>query len=178
MRDGIDYHVEFAKHYYSVPHRLIQQEVFIRATEQTVEIFHKRRRVASHPRSRLLGRYSTQTEHMPPAHRYYAEWSPDRFLRWAEKIGPQTRALIEAALVSRRHPQQAYRTCLGILGLAKRYSEERLEAACARALPAGIRSYKGVNNVLEACLDQMPLEEPASARLDPHANIRGPSYYN
>jgi transposase len=176
---NIDYHVEFAKHYYSVPHRLIQQEVFIRATEQTVEIFHKRRRVASHPRSRLLGRYSTQTEHMPPAHRFYAEWSPDRFLRWAEKIGPQTRALIEAALVSRRHPQQAYRTCLGILGLAKRYSEERLEAACARALPAGIRSYKGVNNVLEACLDQMPLEEPASpARLDSHANIRGPSYYN
>ena len=178
MRDGIDYHVEFDKRFYSVPHQLIREEVFIRVAERTVEVFHKHCRVASHPRSRAQGRYTTQAEHMPANHRFYAEWSPDRFLRWAEKIGPQTRALIEAALVSRRHPQQAYRTCLGILGLAKRYSEERLEAACARALPAGIRSYKGVNNVLEAGLDQMPLEEPASARLDPHANIRGPSYYN
>jgi transposase len=175
---NIDYHVEFDKHFYSVPHQLIGEEVFIRVAERTVEVFHRHCRVASHPRSRAQGRYTTQAEHMPANHRYYAEWSPDRFLRWAEKIGPQTRALIEAALVSRRHPQQTYRTCLGILGLAKRYSEERLEAACARALPAGIRSYKGVNNVLEACLDQMPLEEPASARLDPHANIRGPSYYN
>ena len=175
---NIDYHVEFDKHYYSVPHQVIGEEVFIRAAERTVEIFHKHCRVASHPRSRDRGRYTTQADHMPPAHRYYAEWSPDRFLRWAEKIGPQTRALIEAALASRRHPQQAYRTCLGILGLARRYSEERLEAACVRALPAGIRSFKGVNNVLEAGLDQMPLEEPASARLDPHANIRGPFYYN
>ncbi len=150
---NIDYHIEFDKHYYSVPHRLIGEKIFIRATERTVEVFHKHRRVASHPRSRARGRHTTQAEHtlaphcvrcsagVPANHRHYAEWSPERFLRWAEEIGPQTRALIETALRSRRHPQQAYRTCLGILGLAKRYTKERLEAASGRALASGIHSY-------------------------------------
>jgi transposase len=175
---NIDYHVEFDHHYYSVPYRLIGQEVFLRASENTLEIFHKHQRVASHPRSHLAGRYSTQAEHMPPAHRHYAEWSPERFLQWAEQIGPQTQRLIEAILGSRTHPQQAYRSCLGILGLARRYSAERLEAACARALPAGIRSYRAVKNMLDTRLDQLQLEETISAVPEPHANIRGPSYYN
>lgn len=174
---SIDYHVEFDKHYYSVPHRLIGEKVFIRAAERTVEVFHKHCRVASHPRSRTRGRHTTQAEHMPANHRHYAEWSPDRFLRWAEEIGPQTRTLIEAALASRRHPQQAYRTCLGILGLAKRFTKERLEAASGRALASGIRSYRGIKNILDTGLDQVPLEEPISTPLDPHANIRGSSYY-
>lgn len=173
----IDYHVEFAKHYYSVPHELIGQKVFVRATERTIEIFHKSRRVASHPRSRARGRHTTRKEHMPANHRHYAEWSPERFLRWAEQIGPQTRDLIDAALNGRRHPQQAYRTCLGILGLGKRYGKERLEAAADRALLSGIRSYKGVKNILDTGLDQIPVEEPTSKSLDPHANIRGASYY-
>ncbi len=175
---NIDYHIEFDKHYYSVPHRLIGEKVFIRAAERTVEVFHKHRRVASHPRSRIRGRHTTQAEHMPANHRHYAEWSPDRFLRWAEDIGPQTRALIETALRSRRHPQQAYRTCLGILGLAKRFTKERLEAASGRALASGIYSYRGIKNILDTGLDQVPLEEPISTPLDPHANIRGSSYYN
>lgn len=115
---------------------------------------------------------------MPPKHRHYAEWSPERFLRWADQIGPQTRAVIELALASRRHPQQAYRTCLGILGLAKHYSQERLEAACTRAYSAGICSYKGVKNILGAHLEQLTLEETAPAPLDAHANIRGSSYYH
>jgi len=174
---NVDYHVEFDKHYYSLPHRLLGEAVFVRATERTVEIFHKHRRVASHPRSRERGRYTTLLDHMPPAHRHYAEWSPERFLRWAEEFGPHTGQLIQAVLASRRHPQQAYRTCLGILGLARGYSAERLEAACARALPAGICSYKGVKNVLEAGLDQLQLEETVGAVPQAHANIRGPSYY-
>jgi transposase len=173
----IDYHVEFARHYYSVPYEIIGEKVFIRATERTIEIFHKSRRVASHPRSRARGRHTTRIEHMPANHRHYAVWSPDRFLRWAEQIGPQTRDLIEAALNSRKHPQQAYRTCLGILGLAKRYSKERLEAASSRALVSGICSYNGIKNILDTGLDQVPLEEPVSRSLDPHANTRGSSYY-
>jgi len=173
----IDYHVEFEKHYYSVPHELISEKVWIRATRYTVEIFHKHRRVSSHPRSRARGRHTTRIEHMPANHRHYAEWSPERFLRWAEQIGPQARNLIEAALNSRRHPQQAYRTCLGILNLAKRYTKERLEAASKRALAFGIHSYKGIKNILDAGLDQVPVEKPVTKHLDPHANIRGPSYY-
>jgi transposase len=174
----IDYHVEFRKHYYSVPHLLIGEQVFLRVTEHIVEIFHKRRRVASHTRSRVQGGYSTQHEHMPPNHRHYAEWSPERFLRWAEQIGPQTRGVVEKALASRRHPQQAYRTCLGILSLAKRYSQERLEAACTRAHSAGICSYKGVKNILDARLDQLQPENLASAVPETRANIRGSSYYH
>lgn len=177
-RVHIDYHVAFDKHYYSVPHTLIGKEVEVRATDKTVEIFYGRQRQASHRRVRTRGRYSTQREHMPPAHRYVDAWSPERFLRWAEEIGPETAKLIGVVLDGRRHPQQAYRTCLGILGLAKRYGQSRLEAACRRALPAGIRSYKGIHNILKNKLDQLERDEPPATPLPPHTNIRGENYYN
>ena len=115
---------------------------------------------------------------MPPEHQFYSEWSPKRFLRWAREIGEQTAELISRALNTRRHPEQAYRTCLGILGLAKRFSPERLESACLRANAAGIRSYKGVNNLLKNKLDQLDLEPTSSTPLPPHENIRGQNYYN
>jgi len=177
-RVHIDYHVAFEKHYYSVPYTLIGKEVDIRATEKTVEIFYNRTRRASHRRSQAQGRYSSQSEHMPAAHQKYHEWSPERFLRWAEEMGPHTSQLIAAVLDARQHPQQAYRSCLGILGLGKRYSNERLEAACGRAHPAGIRSYKGIRNILENKLDQLKRDQPPAAPLPAHANIRGDSYYN
>jgi transposase len=177
-RVHIDYHVAFEKHYYSVPYNLIGKEVDIRSTEKVVEIFYRRIRQASHRRSQAQGRYSTQNEHMPPAHQKYSDWSPERFLRWAEEVGPHTTQLIAAVLDARRHPQQAYRSCLGILGLGKRYTNDRLEAACRRALPTGIRSYKGIRNILENKLDQLELEQPPAAPLPVHANVRGESYYN
>jgi transposase len=177
-RVHIDYHVSFEKHYYSVPYTLIGKEVDIRATEKSVEIYYKRTRHASHPRSQAQGRYSTQSVHMPAAHQKYHEWSPERFLCWAEEIGPHTSQLIAAVLDARRHPQQAYRSCLGILGLGKRYSNARLEAACRRALPAGIRSYKGIRNILENKLDHLKRDQPPATPLPSHANIRGESYYN
>ena len=177
-RVHIDYHVSFEKHYYSVPYTLIGKEVDIRATEKTVEIFYQRQRRASHRRSRDSGRYSTEKEHMPPAHQKVSDWSPERFLRWAEEIGPYTTQLIADVLDARRHPQQAYRSCLGILGLGKRYTNARLEAACRRALPAGIRSYKGIRNILENKLDQIEVDQPPAAPLPAHANIRGETYYN
>ena len=115
---------------------------------------------------------------MPVAHQKYSDWSPERFLRWAEEIGPDTTRLIGAVLDARRHPQQAYRSCLGILGLGKRYTNARLEAACHRALPARIRSYKGIRNILENKLDQLEVDHPPAAPLPTHANIRGETYYN
>ena len=177
-RVHIDYHVSFDKHFYSVPYTLTGKEVAIRATEKTVEIFHQRKRVASHPRSNAKGRFSTHSVQMPPEHQFYSQWSSERFLRWAGEIGEQTTELIRRALDARRHPEQAYRTCLGVLGLAKRYSPERLEAACRRANAAGIRSYKGVHNILKNKLDQLPLEPVSNLPLPPHANIRGENYYN
>jgi len=176
-RVNIDYHVEFERHYYSVPHTLIHEEVYVRATEGTIEIFFKNQRIASHRRSNALGRHTTLSEHMPPAHQKYQEWSPDRFTRWAQTIGPHTTQLVQALLTSRKHPQQAYRSCLGLLRLASRYGEERLEAACCRALPAGIHSYKGVKNILDAKLDQVEPEEPAPVVPPSHENIRGQTYY-
>jgi len=178
VRVHIDYHAPFEKHFYSVPHTLKGKQVDVRATEKIVEIYYARERVASHPRSAAKGRFTTQAAHMPPEHRFYSEWSPDRFLRWARKIGGQTTELISRALDARKHPEQAYRTCLGILGLAKRYTPERLEAACLRANVAGIRSYKGVHNILKKKLDQVKWEPETDKSLPPHENIRGENYYN
>jgi transposase len=177
-RVHIDYHVAFDKHYYSVPHTLMSKEVEVRATEKMVEIYYQRQLRAAHPRSSAPGRYSTRREHMPAAHQHVDGWSPDRFRRWAAEIGPQTDQLIAAVLDGRYHPQQAYRTCLGILGLAKRYGNSRLEAACQRAFSTGIRSYKGVHNILKHKLDQLEVEQTPVTPLPAHANIRGQNYYS
>jgi transposase len=151
----------------------------VRATEKTVEIFYQRTRQASHPRSAAQGRYSTQPEHMPPAHQQMSDWSPERFQRWAAEMGPHTTQLITMVLDGRQHPEQAYRTCLGILGLGKRYTAARLEAACRRALALGILSYKGVRNILANKLDQLADPTPADpSPLPSHANIRGEGYYH
>ena len=178
VRVHIDYHIEFDKHYYSVPHGLIGKAVEVRATEQNVEIFYQRKRQASHLRCHSLGRYSTQRDHMPPAHQAVDDWSPERFVRWAQQVGPQTQQLIAAVLAGRHHPQQAYRSCLGILGLAKRYGHTRLEGACRRAFPAGILTYKGIHNILKHNLDQLDADPLPTNPLPAHANIRGQSYYD
>lgn len=177
-RVHIDYHVSFEKHHYSVPHTLQGQEVDLRVTEKTVEIFCQRHRVASHPRSAAQGRFSTQVAHMPPAHQIYREWSPERFLRWAAQLGPQTEELISRVLNARQHPEQAYRTCLGLLNLPKRFPAARVEAACLRANAAGVASYKSVHNILIYQLDRLPPEENSPAPLPAHENIRGQTYYH
>jgi transposase len=178
---NIDYHVEFDKHYYSAPYTLIHKEVWIRATQSTIEIFRNRKRVASHRRVKAPGRHTTVAEHMPPAHQKYLEWSPERLVSWAQKTGPHTAQLVQVLLGSRQHPEQAYRSCLGLLRLGDRYGQERLEAACCRALPAGICSYKGVKNILDAKLDQHPEgprpDESSAIVPDTHENIRGQDYY-
>ena len=129
----IDCHVEIDGHYYSVPHALVRRQLDVRLTARTVECFHRGQRVASHVRSSHKGRHTTTTEPMPEKHRQMGDWPPDRFIRWAEKIGPATAALITAVLNSRRHPQQAYRSCRGLLRLTKCHGDARLEAAATRA---------------------------------------------
>jgi transposase len=176
-RVNIDYHIEFEKHYYSVPYTLIHKEVYVRATQSTLEIFHNNKRVASHRRVKSPGRHTTISDHMPPAHQKYLEWSPERLTHWAQKTGPHTAQLVQVLLVSRQHPEQAYRSCLGLLRLGERFGQERLEAACCRALPAGIHSYKGVKNILDAKLDQVELDEPSAVVPDSHENVRGQAYY-
>lgn len=175
---GIDYHIELDFHYYSVPYRLAGEVVEVRHTTTTVEVLHKGQRVASHVRSSQRGHHTTETAHMPESHRRHAEWSPTRIIDWAAKIGPATATLAEAILTERRHPEQGYRSCLGILRLGKKYPPERLEAACARAHAAGARSYRSVNSILERGLDHLAIASPITpeAPLN-HDNVRGPTYY-
>ena len=177
-RVNIDYHVEVEHHYYSVPHALVGRQLDVRLTATTVECLYRGQRVASHVRSPLRGRHTTADEHMPEKHRKMGQWSPERFIRWATTIGPATAALIDNVLRSRRHPQQAFRSCLGILRLGSSYGEERLEAAAGRALALGAHSYRSVESILKHRLDERPSEQIELGLAIEHTNIRGASYYN
>jgi transposase len=179
-RVNIDYHIDVHGHYYSVPYHLLHELVDARRTATTVEIFHRGHRVAAHVRDDRRGRHTTDPAHMPKAHRAHLEWSPSRLIDWARTIGSQTTALIEAILADRPHPEQGYRSCLGILRLAKGYGGERLEAACARAGAVHARSYRHIDAILKHGLDRLPLAAEAHAQLSPvpaHEHLRGPEYY-
>ncbi len=174
----LDYHVEVEGHYYSVPYNLVKKKLEIRYTATTVECFYRGKRIASHVRNNSRGRHTTVKEHMPVKHQKYLDWTPERFKRWAAKIGTETLCLTETLLVKRSHPQQAYRSLLGILRLGKSYGESRLEAACCRALHIGALSFRSIESILKSGLDQRPLPQVAP-KVQPlrHRNIRGADYY-
>ena len=174
-----DYHVEVAGHLYSVPHRLVGDVVEMRATAHTIEVLRRGKRVAVHVRNGERGGKTTNPEHLPVAHRRHLEWTPERISAWAAKVGASTLALTTAILAERPHPEQGYRSCLGILRLSRRYGDERLERACARALGAGARSYPHIESILKNGLDRLEPAAPA-AEVKPiaHANVRGAAYYD
>ena len=179
---GIDYHVEADGHYYSVPHQLVGQYLHVRMTASAIECLFKGRRVAAHVRSYQRGKHTTLPEHMPESHRRHAQWTPGRLLAWGEKIGPGTRAVVQWQFDNRPHPEQGYRTCLGLLNLAKTYSDQRLEAACRRALTIGSPTRKRIEAILEAKLDQHPELFPGADTAAPtasrtHGNVRGAEYF-
>ena len=179
VRVHIDYHVAVDGHYYSVPHALIKKQLDVRITQNTIECFHRGNRVASHRRAHQKGRHTTVPAHMPEAHRQAGDWSPQRLANWAAKTGPATEKLILTVLAARKHPQQGYRSCLGILRLGKAYGDDRLEAACRRALTLGSHSYKSIESILRHRLEEQPLTEHSELTLpEDHDNIRGPSYYH
>jgi transposase len=179
VRPNLDYHVELEGHYYSVPFTLRHERLDLRHTATTVEIFHRSARIASHLKSSLRGRHTTVSEHMPRAHQAHLEWSPERLTRWGQSIGPHTGLLVEAILADRPHPEQGYRSCLGLLRLAKRYGDARLEVAAQRARAVGAKSYRHVDSILKHGLDRLPAPDERSH--DPaavvHENLRGPDYY-
>ena len=178
-RAGIDYHVEVYDHYYSLPYQLRKEYLDVRLTGSIVEVFFHSKRIASHIRSYAKGRYTTLTEHMPKSHQDYADWTPERLIRWASETGNSTAELITAILSKKLHPQQGFRSCMGIITLAKKFDKERVEAACKRALAIGGTSYKSVKSILETGLDKKPLPEPRIASpAIMHSNIRGSEYYN
>lgn len=176
-RVGIDYHVEVDGHYYSVPYRHAREQVDVRMTAATVEVFHRGQRLASHVCSPFKGRHTTIDTHMPPAHREVAGWNADTLTQQAVAIGPRCAVLVERLLHGRRHPQQAFRSCLGVLRLGQQYGIERLEAACARALKHNAVSWKSLDSILKNGLDLQPQSPQRSLDLPEHENLRGAAYY-
>ena len=180
VRVNIDYHVEVDSHFYSAPHELVHEQLEARSTATTVELLRNGARLTSHARSNARGKHTTKPEHMPKAHQKHLEWTPTRIVHWAGTIGPQTAELAKTILADRPHPEMGYRSCLGILRLAKKYGNERLEAAAARAVAVRARSYRHVESILKNGLDRVPIEpqtEPTQLPLV-HENVRGGRYYH
>ncbi len=177
-RVNIDYHVEIDGHYYSVPYHLVREKVDVRLTKGTVEICHRGKRVASHPRSFSRGKATTTDDHRPAAHKAYLEWTPSRIVSWANETGPATAKLVDGIMRSKPHPEMGYRSCLGIIRLSGKYGPERVEAASQRALSASAFSYQSVKSILKSGLDRIDDGDDERPPIPPHDNLRGPDYYN
>ena len=178
-RVHIDYHIEIEQHYYSVPYALLHRQVEARYTATTVEIFHRGQRVASHRRSSKAGGHTTSDAHRPKCHQRYLEWTPERLVRWAATVGPFTAQVVERLLQSKLHPEQGFRSCLGILRLGKTYGTDRLEAAAKRACRSNACSYQSIKSILKTSLDrQEELAPPPDRAPLFHANVRGTDYFN
>ena len=178
VRLGFNYHVQLEDHFYSAPYQLKSEKLEARLTTFTVELFHKGKRVASHRRSYKRG-YTTVAEHMPKAHREYAEWTPERLVNWAAQTGEATAKLVETILAGKVHPQQGFVSGMGIISLAKKYGKERVEAGARRALAIGGASYTSLKSILVNGFDSKPLPAPLMAKpVVVHSNLRGAKYYN
>ena len=177
---NIDYHIEVLGHYYSVPFNLKGQKVDVRLTARMIEVLHRGQRVASHVRNDQKGRHTTEPTHMPKAHRKHLEWSPSRIIHWAATTGPHCAEVVKQIIESRPHPEQGYRSCLGIMRLTKGYGAARVEAASHRALMLEVCSYQSIKSILKTGKDSepVPTDEPAPTRCDrDHPNVRGKDYY-
>jgi len=174
-----DYHVEVDKHWYSAPYRLVDREIWARATAQSIELFFQGERVASHRRGTAAYKHTTDPAHMPESHRRHAT-GPDGVLRWAETIGPMTVALVKRLLDANPVREQGWRSARGLQRVGEKYGAERTEQACASALRLGARSYKPVERLLALGRENMLVNEddPAERAAIQHENVRGPEYYN
>jgi len=178
VRVHIDYHIEYQKHYYSVPHPLVKQALEVHASDNIIIIYDQGERVASHPRSYRQGAHTTCPDHMPANHRAMHEWSPERFLNWAADIGSETREVVVQMLQQKRFAEQNYRSILGLLSYGKKYTPRRLNNACSRALMINSPTRTSIESILKNGLDQVPAEQQDELELDHHENIRGEDYYH
>jgi transposase len=177
VRVSIDYHVDVEKHYYSVPHALVGQVLEARITANAVELLHRGQRVASHVRNSEPGKRSTIPDHMPAAHRAHMQWTPGKLIEWGLAVGPACAELIKRILAINKHPEHGYRACLGLISLAKRYDNGRLETACTLALQIGAVAVRHVRDILKNNRDQIGTSQRTTWVSPDHANVRGPGYY-
>ena len=180
VRVAPNIHIEVDRRYYSAPHALVKKQLDARITEHCIELLYQGKRVASHVRSMTPGSYTTVPEHMPIRHQKQLEWTPQRLIQWAQKSGGATAAVVQQLLNARTHPQQAYNACFGIMQLSKGYSDERLEAACQRALVTGAVGYHHIESILKHGLDKqdLPEQQTLALTLPDHDNLRGPDYFH
>ena len=181
-RVNIDYHVQFSRHFYSVPHPLVREQVEIRASHHTIQVLYKGKPVTSHVRQYTAGGFTTKPEHMPKRHQKQQQWTPARLLSWAQKLGPDVLKFTRRLLDGKKHEEQAYRSCLGLLNLEREYGQKRLNAACDRAIKTGGRRVASVKSILQSGLDKIPLELPEEKDdqrvTRSHENIRGAGFYH
>lgn len=188
---NIDYHIEYDHHYYSVPYQLVRERVDVRATTGVIEVFYRGKRVASHQRSQRKHKATTNKAHMPKSHREHAEWTPSRMISWAAQVGPSAAAVVKKILESRLHPEQGFRSALGLIRLEKKYGKERVERGCAKAIEVQAFSYKFVSELLKNKMDRVYEcdDSPMAPEVDPETNevqlallgaenIRGGEYYH
>jgi transposase len=181
LRVARHYHILYDKHHYSVPFALVGQQVDVHQSGGIIEIYHHREHIARHKKQPPNYLYTTVDEHMPPHHRFVKGWSPEYFIGKGSLIGAQTAAVLRQIITRYKHPEQAYKSCLGVLNLAKQYSPERLEAAATRALHFQTPTYQTLKTILLHGLDQQPLAGAPTPGQDPlpflHAHVRGADYY-
>ena len=172
-------HVWFGidRHYYSAPYQYLNKKVQIIYTKTMVEIYHNHERIASHPRDKQLNGYTTIAEHMPSTHQFVAEWNPDKFINWAHDIGEPTEELIRKVLQTKRHPEQGYKSCAGILSYGRKVGNNRLNSACSRAMYYNSYSYRTIKNIIDKGLDKTAIAPVEQYQLPDHDNIRGSQYY-
>ena len=182
-RVNIDYHIIFDDHFYSVPYQLTKQEVQLRATSQTVEIFHKSTRVASHRRSSRKGGFTTDPSHRPLSHQAHLEWPPERIIKWAKSKGDNTGLFIQHLINTKAHPEQGYRSALGVIRLADKYGNVRLNQACGNAIAIASISYQTVKNMLKNGMEKVapPSKNKTTKQQDfftSNENVRGKECYH
>jgi len=179
VKVNIDYHIEYEKHYYSVPHQLVGRQLEVHASSSSVQLYNLESLITTHPRKYQAG-FTTNPAHMPENHREHATWTPARLLNWGGRIGPNTRQMVQQLFDQKPHPEQAYRACLGLLNLNKHYGDERLEKACRLGLAEGLQTVKNIRNILKHKRDQIPVTEQDTNNTplnQNHENIRGSAQY-
>jgi len=174
-----NYHIELRedRHHYSVPWQLKGKRVRMAYDDRNVAIYYDNVRIIQHKRDYTQNGYTTLHTHMPPQHRFYAQWSPERFTKWGKSIGDDVAEMIRIVLKSKKHPEQAFKSCMGILNLVKKYEPARVDKACGRALEFGFHSYKRIKSILDNGLEEEPLAESKELTISSHENIRGSQYY-
>ena len=178
VKVNIDYHVQYRKHHYSVPHQYVGETLELHANDALITLYFRQRQVATHPRKHRPG-ITTESAHMPHRHRKQQQWTPGRLKNWARGIGPEVLIWVDHQLNVKAHPEQAYRVCLGLLALSREYPARRVDAACRIANREGLHRLKQIKSLLRSNRDQLPEQLSITTELpQDHENIRGPNDFH